>query len=124
MLVQRRDQCEAALQSIPGRSDHKAVMEEWKSLWRVKVPSKISIFLWRLARHSLPCGDVLHRRNMAQSNVCFFCGSNDSWKHSLIECTMARCILALEKEPLVEAICGVTETDAKAWLATIFKILP
>jgi len=37
---------------------------------------------------------------------------------------MARCIWALEKEQLVEAICGVTETDAKAWLATIFKILP
>jgi ribonuclease HI len=37
---------------------------------------------------------------------------------------MARCIWALENEVLVEAICGVTETDAKAWLAAIFKILP
>jgi len=37
---------------------------------------------------------------------------------------MARCIWALEKEVMVEAICGVTEMDAKAWLAAIFKILP
>jgi hypothetical protein len=78
MLVHRRDQCEAALQNIASRSDHKAVTEEWKSLWRVKVPSKISIFLWRLACLSLPFGDVLHHRNMAQSSACFFCGSQDS----------------------------------------------
>jgi ribonuclease HI len=37
---------------------------------------------------------------------------------------MARCIWTLENEVMVEAICGATETDAKAWLAAIFKILP
>jgi hypothetical protein len=41
--------------------------KEWTKLWKCKVPSKIRIFLWRLAQCSLPIGDVRHRRCMATS---------------------------------------------------------
>jgi hypothetical protein len=30
----------------------------WTKLWKIMVPSKIRHFLWRLAQHSLPTGDV------------------------------------------------------------------
>jgi hypothetical protein len=95
MLLHRRDQCDATLKNQAGRSDYKASEDEWKTTWSVKVPSKISIFLWRLARHSLPSGDVLQHRKMAQSSACFFCGQQDSWRHSLLECNIARCVWAL-----------------------------
>jgi hypothetical protein len=85
------------------------------SLWKVKVPSKMCIFLWRLAKHSLPTGDVLHHRKMAQCSAHFLCGMEDSWRHSLLECTMARCICALEKEEIVEHLSGILENDAKSW---------
>lgn len=42
----------------------------WMSLWKTPVPSKLRVFTWRLAQHSLPTSDVLQRRNMATSYVC------------------------------------------------------
>jgi hypothetical protein len=59
--------------------------------------------------------DVLHHRKMTQCSACFFCGMEDSWRHSLLECTMARCIWALEKEEIVELLSGILENDAKSW---------
>ena len=94
------------------------------SLWKVKVPSKIRIFLWRLAKHSLPIGAVLHHRKMAQCSVCFFCGMEDSWRHSLLECTMVRCIWTLEKKETVELLSEILENDAKPWLDIMTEILP
>lgn len=93
------------------------------SLWMVKVPSKIRIFLRRLAKHSLPIGDILHDRKMAKGRA-YFCGMEDSWRYSLLECTMARCIWALEKEEIVEAMGGISENDAKSWVAIMTEILP
>jgi hypothetical protein len=37
-------------ESTTGRSDTQAVEKEWVTLWNVKVPSKIKVFLWRLAK--------------------------------------------------------------------------
>ena len=89
-----------------------------------RVPSKIRIFLWRLAKHSLPTGDVLHHRKMTQGSTCFFCGMEDSWRHSLLECYMVRCIWALEKEETMELLSRILENDAKSWLAIMAEILP
>ena len=76
----------------PGRSDVEADQREWADLWSIKVPSKIRVFLWRLAKHSISTADVRHRRHMAQTSACSICGGQDSWKHSLLECNMARCV--------------------------------
>ena len=72
----------------------------------------------------LPTRDVLHHRKMAQGSTCFFYGMEDSWRHSLLECNMARCIWALEKEETVELLSGILENDGKSWLAIMAKILP
>jgi hypothetical protein len=72
-----------------GRSNRREAEKEWTSLWQVQVPSKIRVFLWCLARHSLPSANVLHRRNMADHNSCALCGAQDSWRHALLECNMA-----------------------------------
>ncbi|KAJ1277594.1 hypothetical protein BS78_04G016200 [Paspalum vaginatum] len=85
MLVQCRERCTSYFEGRAGRSDVRA-----EALWKVDVPAKIRVFLWRLARHSLPTADVASYRNMANSNCCIFYGEPDSWNHSLIECIMAR----------------------------------
>jgi hypothetical protein len=41
--------------------------KDWSKLWKTAVPSKIRVFLWRLAHCSLPTGDVRHHRHMATS---------------------------------------------------------
>ena len=99
-----------------GASGRQAVQKEWSMLWGIKVPSKVQVFLWRLARCSLPSKDVLLHRNMSDSSVCSICGAGDLWQHSLLECNMACCVWALEKDEITEHICCIDDQDAKGWL--------
>jgi hypothetical protein len=65
MLVINKERATAYLESIAGRSDIVAVEKEWLAIWKLKIPSKIKVFLWRLARASIPSADVLHHCNMS-----------------------------------------------------------
>ena len=104
------------LEDLIGREEEK----EWSSLWQLQVPSKLGIFLWRLARHSLPSADVLHRRNMADHNNCVLCGALDSRRHFLLECNMARCVWALEREEIIEQLREVREEDRRQGVGGCF----
>ncbi|XP_010236322.1 uncharacterized protein LOC104583970 [Brachypodium distachyon] len=61
---------------------------------------------------------------MAASSVCSICGETDSWRHSLIECNMSRCIWALAPESLWEHMERTSEPDAKQWIFTMIDSLP
>jgi len=124
MLVQKKENLTAWLEHTPSTSDIRANEKEWTAIWQLKVPPKIKVFLWRLARHSIPTADVLHRRHIAPHAACLVCGVPDSWKHSLLECNLAKCVWALMNEETVEHICNVEEQNAKAWLAEIISSLP
>jgi len=48
--------------------------EEFKELWKLKIPSKASFFAWRLIRDRLRTKNNLHRRNVEiNDNLCPFC---------------------------------------------------
>jgi hypothetical protein len=98
MLVETKQRREAWLDGRASSSDTTAESKSWTTMWKVKVPSKIRVFLWRLAKQSLPTSDLLHHRNMSTTSTCVLCGAADSWRHSLIECRMARCVWALSDE--------------------------
>jgi hypothetical protein len=53
MLVINKHHATAYLESIAGRSDVRAEEKEWSAIWKLNIPSKIRIFLWRLAKHSV-----------------------------------------------------------------------
>nr|TKW40920.1 hypothetical protein SEVIR_1G278800v2 [Setaria viridis] len=65
-------------------------------------PSKIHVFLWRLAHHSLP-SSVLHHRNMATRSTCSIC--------------------ALECEEITQLMSETQETQPRGWLAAIISSL-
>ncbi|KAM0866723.1 hypothetical protein ACQ4PT_042447 [Festuca glaucescens] len=121
MLATTKDHRTAWLEESTGSSNVKEVEKEWSALWQVKVPSKLRVFLWRLAKQSLPMADVLHRRHMAAQPSCALCGSPDSWRHSLLECNMARSVWALLPEEIVELVIQSQEPDARSWLASVFS---
>jgi hypothetical protein len=72
MLIMRRALSENAARSTRKEED---IFVEGHGLM---VPSKVRVFLWRLARHSLPSADVLHHRNMVDHGRCALCGAPDS----------------------------------------------
>ena len=123
MLVHNRDKHIAWLDNRPSSSNVEAIEKEWSAIWRVRVPSKIKVFIWRLARQSIPSRDVLHHRKMAPSNACAICGAPDSWRHSLLDCNMAKCVWALEREEITEHLCQLEGTEVRAWLAAVFSSL-
>ncbi|KQJ93913.2 hypothetical protein BRADI_3g07435v3, partial [Brachypodium distachyon] len=108
MLVNTKRRREAWLDEHVTTSNQTATEKSWTSLWRTQIPSKLPVFF----------------RNMAASSVCSICGETDSWRHSLIECNMSRCIWALAPESLWEHMERTSEPDAKQWIFTMIDSLP
>jgi hypothetical protein len=50
MLVSTRERQEAWLEGRAGASDVEIVQKQWSELWHIKVPSKVQVFLWILAK--------------------------------------------------------------------------
>lgn len=52
--------------------------------------------------------------------ICPICnGAEDSWRHALIDCNMAKCVWSLMDEELVEHLIACRITDARLWLLQI-----
>jgi hypothetical protein len=84
----------------------------------------VKIFVWRLAQQSIPSADIMFCRNMATTNACKLCGREDSWRHSLLDYQMARCVWALAEEELVEYMNMTAKPDARRWLFTMIDSIP
>jgi hypothetical protein len=123
MLIYTRKKREAWLDGRSSSSSSQKTEREWSSLWHTQVPSKVKVFLWRLAKQSIPTNDVRAHRGMAESDVCQLCGGADSWRHALIDCTMSRCVWALVDNDITEHMCRSEEGDARLWLARMIDTL-
>ena len=122
MISVVKAQREDWLDHWPGHSNIAADRNSWSQLWKVRVPCKISVFVWRLAHTSIPMGLVRHERNMAESPACSICeAGEDNWLHSLLSCCMARCVWALGDEELLEHVIPNQNTDARLWLFWLFE---
>jgi hypothetical protein len=51
MLVATRDGREAWLDHRASSSNEEQIQRDWCSLWKTQVPSKVKVFLWRLANN-------------------------------------------------------------------------
>jgi ribonuclease HI len=124
MMINLKISRENYFEGNAGSSNSVAEEKGWISLWKTSVPSKIKVFLWRLAKQSIPTADVLAHRNMATSSTCSLCGAEDSWRHSLIECNMANSVWVLSKSLMVEHMIACDERSAKLWLFHLKETLP
>jgi hypothetical protein len=124
MLINTREKREAWLENRAASSNAEELKKCWSKLWHIQVPAKVRVFLWRLAKQSLPTADVLHRRHISTSSTCGICGGEDSWRHSLLDCTMSRCVWALADEMMTEHMSQVQQPKARDWLFTMIATLP
>lgn len=116
MLMQERETREDALTGRTSTSNRGLDQAGWSKLWSISVSSKIKTFLWRLGKQSLAIEDVRTHCNMSLTDNCLLCGNYDSWMHSLLDCSMSRCVCALANEDLVEAMTEVVEPSARQWM--------
>ncbi|CAL1394093.1 unnamed protein product [Linum trigynum] len=61
----------------------------WKRLWKLIIPPKVKIFLWKLAHNILPTGKNLESRKRDASPNCPFCGLEETQNHIFRECDWA-----------------------------------
>lgn len=59
--------------------------EIWKALWKLKCPSKIKHFLWRLSHNSHPLRGNLAQRGMILDTSCPVCERMGGWSTSLFQ---------------------------------------
>jgi hypothetical protein len=65
----------------------------WKTIWKLRVPSKVKIYIWRIMQETIPCRVVLANRHVPVNTQCPLCqcGAEDI-KHMLFECPRARLV--------------------------------
>ena len=74
--------------SLPGGSVTNPV---WKIVWKLKIPSKVKIFIWRSLHGIIPLKSILVNRHIGTSGQCPICDqSAEDIRHLLFQCTTAQ----------------------------------
>lgn len=61
----------------------------WKKIWRIKVPQKIKVFMWKLCHNALP--DLGNLRKKKLVDCCPICGLEvESIEHTFLLCGWTR----------------------------------
>ena len=68
----------------------------WRKLWKLNVPPKVRMFLWRACANVLPTKENLNRRRIQVDPQCEICCQQPkSVGHLLWECSLAQNLWAL-----------------------------
>lgn len=124
MILRIKHAHEAQLDGSGGTSYDVNETSKWTMLWNIQVPSKLKVFVWRLAQQSMPTRTVLKHRHMATEDTCAICGAVDTWKHALVLCPMAASVWSLASEELVDRMSEQGVDNPKDWLCNLHEILP
>ena len=63
----------------------------WRSFWKIKVPLKVSNFVWKLLNNCLPTFHNLHVRGISNGNLCLMCNEEEeSLTHLFLLCPFTR----------------------------------
>jgi hypothetical protein len=60
-----------------------------KLIWKAKLPLKIKIFLWQMAKGKMPTNDQIQRRHGNLDGKCALCGQVESINHIFFSCVLA-----------------------------------
>ena len=76
---------------------HEQVVKEgknqvpWKNIWKLIVPTKIKLFIWKMMRAILPVRTNLENRHIPVERLCERCNQNEeSIYHALRQCPKAK----------------------------------
>jgi len=60
------------------------------AVWKLKIPSRVQIFLWLLSKNKLLTRDNLAKRRNVDDKSCIFCSEPESIHHLFIDCCVAK----------------------------------
>jgi ribonuclease HI len=93
----------------------------WLSIWKLRIPQKVKVFLWRMARGCLPTREKLQQKGVHCSNRCVHCQNNfeNEW-HIFVGCRKAQEIW--EEADLWSIIDGLIDM-ADGFVSLFFQLL-
>ena len=65
--------CNLYKNDVASSSDTTGQKNFWNRLWKLNIPNKVKIFLWRACTDSIPTMLNLHKRRIVPSSVCCLC---------------------------------------------------
>ena len=64
----------------------------FKHIWKSRIPHKIKIFLWLVEQNAILTKDNMIRRKWAGDPKCYFCLQNESVDHLFFQCPVAKVV--------------------------------
>jgi hypothetical protein len=86
------------------------------AVWKLKVPSRIHIFLWLLANNKTLTRDNLAKRKNLKDLTCVFCNELETVHHLFFDCCVANVLWSEISEALGMVVNPDFESVAKMWL--------
>ncbi|KAH9672717.1 putative reverse transcriptase/RNA-dependent DNA polymerase [Citrus sinensis] len=76
-------------QNVPSSSKPKP--SQWNAIWKLDLPDKLKIFMWRAAKNLLPTAENLWKRKVIPNPTCQRCNQGvETSFHALVECKAAK----------------------------------
>jgi hypothetical protein len=94
------------------------------SVWKLKIPPRVHVFLWLLFYNKLLTRDNLHKRQEIPELCCVFCLEEESIPHLFFECVVARKLW--EHIARITRICKQVDLLAitRLWICEKTHIIP
>ena len=78
----------------------------WKVLWKLSLPPRILIFLWKLCHLVLPAANFLNHRNIRVQAVCPLCGQHqETVAHLFLDCCFVKVWFGSNLSIRLDVIC-------------------
>ncbi|KAL0444326.1 UNVERIFIED_CONTAM: putative mitochondrial protein [Sesamum latifolium] len=93
----------------------------WKHLWRLVIPPRVRIQVWRFCHEAVPTMDNLAKRHQGLDTSCARCGAVETIKHVLWDCHFTRIVWALSNIPTSKL--DVWTEGTAAWISLVIQDL-
>ena len=86
------------------------------SIWDLKIPPRVHIFLWLLSKNKILTRDNLAKRQTLATESCLFCSEKETSQHLFFDCAVAQLLWSLVSQVLNMNISSFVDVGAK-WLS-------
>jgi hypothetical protein len=107
-----------SVQSLYAIINHRGVKPVFvQSVWKLKIPPKVQIFLWLLSKNKLLTRTNLAKRRKLEDLSCLFCSETETVHHLFFDCCVAKGVWSVLADILnLSGNCNY-EYVASLWLA-------
>ncbi|PRQ43460.1 putative ribonuclease H-like domain, reverse transcriptase zinc-binding domain-containing protein [Rosa chinensis] len=111
-----------ARESLNGQQVVPVVTEHWRHLWKLRVPPKMSHFLWRCSTGYLPCMWALFQRWISNSSMCPRCHvAEETPLHATRSCSL--CVAVLERASFYLKLNPGTSNNFSSFIEHAIQVL-